>query len=150
VTNNPWYISFRHSRIVLFGFFTAAISLGSCRLQNRDLKTKDISRLDYKVSGCFAFEQSMLTIYEKNGHVMARLFTNNKTKQVAQLNAAQVEAFNSFIEKVKSLKEDSTCISTTTHSFTIYSTDGTVQKVNKGCGGEPDFEELKDNLFRLK
>ena len=108
-------------------------------------KPKQIAKVDYDFSGCFAGGKSTLTIIKADTNVMAELEGYDKTILKAKLTTTQLDTFKMFVRDLKSLREENGC--TTVSHYTVFYQKEVIRKTDGGCDWN-GFDKLKDCLFR--
>ncbi|TAL50713.1 MAG: hypothetical protein EPN92_01370 [Chitinophagaceae bacterium] len=130
-------------RIYILAILLFSATIFSCNYKNN---SRQIARIDYRLSGCFADYKSKLIIYEKEGNTFAKLLTDKNSNMFSQvrLNPQKVEKLNLFIKELKNLKGDIGC--TTVEYYTVYINDEKIIKVDGGCDWR-GYSKLESLIF---
>jgi hypothetical protein len=111
-------------------------------------KIREIGKITYTLSGCFAYKTAELTIYQSEAAYVVSLYTNDTRafpKQVTEriITQEQILELEHFISKLKSYSTHSIC--TTIQSYSVSYKDRRFNKEVTGC----DFDYFDQLLGKL-
>jgi hypothetical protein len=108
-----------------------------------NLEIGELAKISYESVGCFGPYKSIITIFEENKSLFARLQSKEGSK-VVRIEAADFNKFQRIISRLRDLKASNGC--TSSIRYTVYTGIETFVVRDEGCQ-DIGFEHFQNAIF---
>lgn len=105
-----------------------------------------IGSVECKFQGCFGGSQRKITLYKKDGNVVAYLIDEHGSLSSTTLTPAQIKSFHQFIKELRARKFAFGC--TSTEDYYVRIKNELIHKTDGSCDWH-GFDKLKKSLFGI-